>query len=213
MRIVDPLRQPELAATHRGVVPPLLPTLALALVAGLLSLACHEPTPTPAKAAFVRPPAMASAPGLSAFDPGRALVGADLAPVPASEAFARLVPLVAMVEPQARAAQIGSQVGSQVAAQVTVQVTGPARSERRRPAPNRLAATPPAATQASAAKAPADAVVPTAVATEPAGGRLLPDGALPFVDTADAVWDAARTLGTGVTSVGSSVITLVSDLR
>lgn len=196
MRIVDPLRQPEMAATHRGVVPPFLPTLGLALVAGLLSLACREPAEAPARAAE-RPPVMAVAPGLSSFDPGRALVGADLAPVPASEAFARLVPLVAASEPSARPAQ----------AQAS------ARLERRRPAPSRLAVTPPApATLPASAKASPEAA-PAAVAAAPESRRFLPGGALPFADTADAVWDAARGLGTGVASLGSSVTTLVSDLR
>ncbi|GJE71815.1 hypothetical protein CHKEEEPN_3365 [Methylorubrum podarium] len=56
------------------------------------------------------------------------------------------------------------------------------------------------------------------------GDRFLPTGALPFA-AVDAVWDAARSAGTGavtgavsgaatgVATLGSSVVTFVSDLR
>ena len=50
--------------------------------------------------------------------------------------------------------------------------------------------------------------------------RVLPAGALPFA-AVDAVWDAARTAGSGaatkvttsVTNLSGSVVSLVSDLR
>lgn len=202
MRTVDPLRQPEGTATHRSVVPPFLPTLGLALVAGLLSLVCREPAETP-KAPPERPPVMSLAPGLSTFDPGRALLTAELDPVPASEAFARLTPLVTgSIEPAARPARFANTT----------------RAERRKAPPSRIAvghppaSQPPAATQ-TAAK-PASPPVPSPFAeAETESGRFLPRGALPFADTADAVLDTARGLGERVTTLGSSVSTIVTALR
>lgn len=198
MRTVDPLRQPEGTATHRSVVPPFLPTLGLALVAGLLSLVCREPAEAP-KAAPERPPVMSLAPGLSTFDPGRALLTAELDPVPASEAFARLTPLVTgSIEPASRPARFANT----------------SRAERRKAPPSRIAvghppaAPPPAATQTAAKPVPS----PFAE-VEAENGRFLPRGALPFADTADAVLDTARGLGESVTSLGSSVSTIVTALR
>ncbi len=202
MRIVDPLREPDGTATHRSVVPPFLPTLGLALVAGLLSLVCREPTDAP-KAAPERPPVMSMAPGLSPFDPGRALLTAELDPVPASEAFARLTPLVTgSIEPASR----------------PVRFANTTRAERRKAPPSRIAvghppaAQPPVPTQ-TAAK-PASTPVPSPFAeVETENSRFLPRGALPFADTADAVLDTARGLGERVTTLGSSVSTLVTALR
>ncbi|WP_286134312.1 hypothetical protein [Methylobacterium sp. Leaf123] len=195
-----------MSATPRAVLPPLLPTLALAVAAALLSLVCREPAkgPTMLPVESVRSvPAMAAAPGLTVFDPGKALL-AEVEAGPASEAFARLVPLVAANEaapPQARRPRLA------------------ARTERRRAAANRMATTQPA----SPAKVAAEPVVaaPAAMArAEDEGSRFLPAGALPFA-AVDAVWDAARTAGsgaatkvtTGVTSLSSSVVGLVSELR
>ena len=199
MRIVDPLRRPDVAGTHRGVVPPFLPTLGLALAAALLSLVCREPAKAPAEP-VARPPAMTAAPGLAAFNPAHALV-ADLDPVPASEAFARLTPLVPLA-PEAAATPARP-----------ARVAASGRGERRRAAASRLATTQPKTL-------PADSLA--SGAPEPEGvARFLPAGALPFASTADAVWDAARSLGSGAatlggsvgSSVGSSVTTLVSGLR
>lgn len=195
MRTVDPLRQPDGAATHRSVVPPFLPTLGLALVAGLLSFVCREPAQAP-KAAPERPPAMSLAPGLSPFDPGRALLTAELDPVPASEAFARLTPLVtgslASAEPAARPARLATAN----------------RNERRRTPASRIVTSPPPATQAAAKPGP----LPFAeTAAEDKG--FLPGGALPFADTADAMLDTARGLGARVSSLGSSVSTVLTALR
>ncbi|TFZ59366.1 hypothetical protein E4V01_07935 [Methylorubrum sp. Q1] len=208
MRVVDPLRKPDVSATPRAVLPPLLPTLGLAVAAALLSLVCREPAqgPTMPPVESVRAvPAMAAAPGFTVFDPGKALL-ADVEAGPASEAFARLVPLVAAREaapPQARPPRLAT------------------RTERRRATASRMATTQPA----SPAKAAFEPVVsaPAAVAraeelarAEEEGGRFLPAGALPFA-AVDAVWDAARTAGsgaaTGVTSLSGSVVSLVSELR
>lgn len=202
MRVVDPLRKPDVSATPRAVLPPLLPTLGLAVVAALLSLACREPAkgPTVEPAASVRPlPAMAAAPGFTMFDPGKALL-ADAEAGPASEAFARLVPLVAASEaapPRARPPRLA------------------ARTERRRASASRTATAQPA----SPAKVASEPVVPVPAAmarAEEEGSRFLPAGALPFA-AVDAVWDAARTAGsgaaTGAATLGSSVVGLVSDLR
>jgi hypothetical protein len=198
MRTVDPLRQPEGTATHRSVVPPFLPTLGLALVAGLLSLACREPAEAP-KVAPERPPVMSVAPGLSTFDPGRALLTAELDPVPASEAFARLTPLVTgSIEPASRPARFANT----------------SRAERRKAPPSRIAVGQPPAGQPPAATQTAAKPVPSPFAeVEAENDRFLPRGALPFADTADAVVDAARGLGTRVTTLGSSVSTLVTSLR
>lgn len=206
MRVVDPLRKPDVSATPRAVLPPLLPTLGLAVAAALLSLVCREPAKEPMMAPVesARPvPAMAAAPGFTVFDPGKALL-ADVEAGPASEAFARLVPLVAASEaaaPPARPPRLA------------------ARAERRRPSASRMATTQPA----SPPKAASEPVVsaPAAMArVEEEGGRFLPAGALPFA-AVDAVWDAARSAGsgaatgvtTGVTTLGSSVVSLVADLR
>lgn len=198
MRTVDPLRQPEVAATHRSVVPPFLPTLGLALVAGLLSLVCREPAETP-NVAPERPPVMSLAPGLSTFDPGRALLTAELDPVPASEAFARLTPLVtgsiASAEPAARPSRLATTT----------------RNERRRTPPSRIVASPPPA-PAAAQAATKPGPLPFADAEAEDRG-FLPGGALPFADTADAMLDAARGLGARVTSLGSSVGTVLTALR
>lgn len=205
MRVVDPLRKPDVSATPRPVLPPFLPTLGLAVVAALLSLACREPAkgPTMEPAGSSRPvPAMAAAPGLAVFDPGKALL-ADVEAGPASEAFARLMPLVAASEAAPAAAR-----PPRVAA----------RPERRRAPASRMATTQPAGPQKSA-----EPVVPAPAAmarAEEEDDRFLPTGALPFA-AVDAVWDAARRAGTGaatgvatgVTSLGSSVVSLVSELR
>lgn len=215
MRVIDPLRKPDVSATPRAVLPPFLPTLGLAVVAALLSLACREPAKDAPKEAameaveMARPlPAMAAAPGLTVFDPGRALL-ADVEAAPAGEAFARLMPLAAAGEaapPPARAPRVA------------------ARGERRRGAPvSRTAATQPAS---PAKAAPEPTGIPAAMAPAPVAraeeedSRFLPAGALPFA-AVDAVWDAARSAGsgaaagvtTGVTSLGSSVVGLVADLR
>lgn len=205
MRVVDPLRKPDVSATPRPVLPPFLPTLGLAVVAALLSLACREPAkgPTMEPAGSSRPvPAMAAAPGLAVFDPGKALL-ADVEAGPASEAFARLMPLVAASEAAPAAAR-----PPRVAA----------RPERRRVPASRMATTQPASPQKSA-----EPVVPAPAAmarAEEEDDRFLPTGALPFA-AVDAAWDAARRAGTGaatgvatgVTSLGSSVVSLVSELR
>ncbi|AWI91134.1 hypothetical protein C0214_24780 [Methylobacterium sp. DM1] len=205
MRVVDPLRKPDVSATPRPVLPPFLPTLGLAVVAALLSLACREPAkgPTMEPAGSSRPiPAMAAAPGLAVFDPGKALL-ADVEAGPASEAFARLMPLVAASEAAPAAAR-----PPRVAA----------RPERRRAPASRMATTQPASPQKSA-----EPVVPAPAAmarAEEEDDRFLPTGALPFA-AVDAAWDAARRAGsgaatgvaTGVTSLGSSVVSLVSELR
>lgn len=205
MRVVDPLRKPDVSATPRPVLPPFLPTLGLAVVAALLSLACREPAkgPTMEPAGSSRPvPAMAAAPGLAVFDPGKALL-ADVEAGPASEAFARLMPLVAVSEAAPAAAR-----SPRVAA----------RPERRRVPASRMATTQPASPQKSA-----EPVVPAPAAmarAEEEDDRFLPTGALPFA-AVDAAWDAARRAGTGaatgvatgVTSLGSSVVSLVSELR
>jgi len=202
MRIVDPLREPDGTATHRSVVPPFLPTLGLALVAGLLSLVCREPAEAP-KALPERPPAMTLAPGLSTFDPGRALLTAELDPVPASEAFARLTPLVTgSIEPASRPARFANTN----------------RADRRKAPPSRIAVGHPPAAQPSVATQtaakPVSSPVPSPFAeVEAENGRFLPRGALPFADTADAVLDAARGLGDRVTTLGSSVSTIVTALR
>lgn len=202
MRTVDPLRQPEGTATHRSVVPPFLPTLGLALVAGLLSLVCREPAEA-TKAAPERPPVMSLAPGLSTFDPGRALLTAELDPVPASEAFARLTPLVTgSIEPATRPARFANT----------------SRAERRKAPPSRIAVSHPPAGQPVAATQTATKTVGTPVPSpfaeaETENSRFLPRGALPFADTADAVLDTARGLGDRVTTLGSSVSTLVTALR
>lgn len=205
MRVVDPLRKPDVSATPRPVLPPFLPTLGLAVVAALLSLACREPAkgPTVEPAGSARPvPAMAAAPGLAVFDPGKALL-ADVEAGPASEAFARLMPLVAASEAAPAAAR-----PPRVAA----------RPERRRAPASRMATTQPASPQKNA-----EPVVPAPAAmarAEEEDDRFLPTGALPFA-AVDAAWDAARRAGTGaatgvatgVTSLGSSVVSLVSELR
>lgn len=205
MRVVDPLRKPDVSATPRPVLPPFLPTLGLAVVAALLSLACREPAkgPTMEPAGSSRPvPAMAAAPGLAVFDPGKALL-ADVEAGPASEAFARLMPLVAASEAAPAAAR-----PPRVAA----------RPERRRVPASRMATTQPASPQKSA-----EPVVPAPAAmarAEEEDDRFLHTGALPFA-AVDAAWDAARRAGTGaatgvatgVTSLGSSVVSLVSELR
>ncbi|CAO4168846.1 hypothetical protein CFFPNG_01251 [Methylorubrum aminovorans] len=205
MRVVDPLRKPDVSATPRPVLPPFLPTLGLAVVAALLSLACREPAkgPTMEPAGSSRPvPAMAAAPGLAVFDPGKALL-ADVEAGPASEAFARLMPLVAASEAAPAAAR-----PPRVAA----------RPERRRVPASRMATTQPASPQKSA-----EPVVPAPAAmarAEEEDDRFLPTGALPFA-AVDAAWDAARRAGTGaatgvatgVTSLGSSVVSLVSEMR
>lgn len=197
MRVVDPLRKPDITATPRAGLPPFLPTLGLALAAALLSLACREPAKAPADAgkpvSAQAVPAMASAPILSPFNPGNALVAAS-ATVPATEAFARLLPLVAANEAAPAPARPAR-----------------ARAERRRPAVNRLATTQPAAPQRSAAR-PATPPEAPAVTAEAEGDRFLPAGALPFA-AIDAAWDAARNAGTGAAHLGSSVVSLVSDLR
>jgi hypothetical protein len=205
MRIVDPLRKPDVSATPRPVLPPFLPTLGLAVVAALLSLACREPAKqsAPEPAASARSvPAMAAAPGLTVFDPGRALL-ADIEAGPASEAFARLVPLVAAGEAAPSSAR-----PPRVAA----------RPERRRAPASRMATTQPASPQRSAEPVvPAPAPMARAEEEE---DRFLPTGALPFA-AVDAAWDAARRVGagtatgvaTGVATLGSSVVGLVSDLR
>ncbi|SFL00659.1 hypothetical protein [Methylorubrum salsuginis] len=203
MRTVDPLRQPDGAATHRSVVPPFLPTLGLALVAGLLSFVCHEPAEAP-KAAPERPPVLSLAPGLSPFDPGRALLTAELDPVPASEAFARLTPLVT-----------GS-IDSAPHASRPARFANTSRSDRRKAPPSRIAVGHPAAGQAPAATQAAAKSVPVPppfAEVEAENSRFLPRDALPFADTADAVLDAARGLGTRVTTLGSSVSTMVTALR
>lgn len=205
MRVVDPLRKPDVSATPRPVLPPFLPTLGLAVVAALLSLACREPAKGPIMepAGSSRPvPAMAAAPGLAVFDPGKALL-ADVEAGPASEAFARLMPLVAASEAAPAAAR-----PPRVAA----------RPERRRAPASRMATTQPASPQKNA-----EPVVPAPAAmarAEEEDDRFLPTGALPFA-AVDAAWDAARRAGTGaatgvatgVTSLGSSVVSLVSELR
>lgn len=201
MRVVDPLRKPDVSATPRAVLPPFLPTLGLAVFAALLSLACREPTKGPAMepAALVRAvPAMAATPGFTVFDPGKTLL-ADVEAGPASEAFARLVPLVAASEaapPSARPPRVA------------------ARPERRRAPASRMATTQPVS-PARAAEPTGSAPAPLA-RTEDEGDRFLPTGALPFA-AVDAAWDAARSAGsgatTGVATLGSSVVSLVSDLR
>ncbi|HEV2544489.1 MAG TPA: hypothetical protein VGU70_17185 [Methylobacterium sp.] len=205
MRVVDLLRKPDVSATPRPVLPPFLPTLGLAVVAALLSLACREPAkgPTMEPAGSSRPvPAMAAAPGLAVFDPGKALL-ADVEAGPASETFARLMPLVAASEAAPAAAR-----PPRVAA----------RPERRRAPASRMVTTQPANPQKNA-----EPVVPAPAAmarAEEEDDRFLPTGALPFA-AVDAAWDAARRAGTGaatgvatgVTSLGSSVVSLVSELR
>jgi hypothetical protein len=209
MRVVDPLRKPDMSATPRPVLPPLLPTLGLAVVAALLSLACREPAKGPSMAPVesARPvPAMAAVPGLTAFDPGRALL-ADVEAGPASEAFARLMPLVAASEAAPALAR-----PPRVAAQ----------PERRRAPASRMATTQPASPQKVAE--PVSPPPASMARAEEDGDRFLPTGALPFA-AVDAVWDAARSAGTGavtgavsgaatgVATLGSSVVTFVSDLR
>ncbi|ACK85727.1 hypothetical protein [Methylorubrum extorquens] len=206
MRVVDPLRKPDVSATPRAVLPPLLPTLGLAVAAALLSLVCREPAkgPTMPPVESARPvPAMAAAPGFTVFDPGKALLS-DVEAGPASEAFARLVPLVAANEaapPQARPPRLAT------------------RTERRRATASRMATTQPA----SPAKAASEPVIPAPAAmarVEDESDRVLPAGVLPFA-AVDAVWDAARTAGSGaaakvttsVTNLSGSVVSLVSDLR
>lgn len=196
MRVVDPLRKPDMAATPRAGLPPFLPTLGLAVVAALLSLVCREPAKqgpdvtgsigieAPAQASLSAPPSMTVAPSLSPFNPGNALV-ADLEPVPASEAFARLAPLVALGEPEVAPRPARS--------------PATARAERRRQPASRMATTQPPPKSMSA---PA----------EPEGSRFLPAGALPFA-AIDATWDAVRSAGTGAAHLGSSVVSLVSELR
>ena len=197
MRVVDPLRKPDVSATSRASLPPFLPTLGLALVAALMSFACREPAKqgpevtgslgisAPSQAL----PAMTVAPSLSPFNPGNALV-ADLQPVPASEAFARLAPLVAM--------------GESEAASRPARPPAMARAERRRSSPGRLATTQPTP--------PPKSMSAPATAAETEGSRFLPAGALPFA-AIDAAWDAARSAGTGAAHLGSSVVSLVSELR
>lgn len=197
MRVIDPLRKPDVATTHRAIVPPLLPTLGLALVAALLSLTCREPARAPAvpdKAAIRALPALAAAESLSVFDPGKALL-ADYEPVPASEAFARLAPLVAASEAAAPPAR-------------PARVPMAARTERRRPPTSRMATTQPA--PAPAAKHASEPFGQTAMSDEE-DRRFLPADALPFA--AEAAWDAARSAGAGAVRLGGSVVSLVSDLR
>ncbi len=140
-------------------------------------------------------PALA-VPSLTSFNPGPLLV-ADLDPVPASEAFARLAPLVAASEPAAAPAR--------PARNPVI-----ARSERRRPAASRVATT-----QPTVAPKPASEPTPPPAAlarVETEGTRFLPEGALPFA-AIDAAWEAARSAGTGAVHLGGSVVSLVSDLR
>ena len=195
MRVVDPLRKPDVSATPRAVLPPLLPTLGLAVAAALLSLVCREPAkgPTMPPVESARPvPAMAAAPGFTVFDPGKALL-ADLDPVPASEAFARLAPPIVVSEAPARPARQPMM----------------AKSERRRPPASRVATTqaPPAAPSKPVAEP-----FERSAASEAEDQRFLPAGALPFA-AVDAAWDAARSAGAGAVSLGGSVVSLVSALR
>lgn len=212
MRVFDPLRKPDVAATAHPVLPPFLPTLGLAVVAALLSLACREPAKEAVESA--RPvPAMAAAPGVVLFDPGRALL-ADVEAAPASEAFARLMPLVAASEAaptSARPARVAARPERRRAPASRMATTQPAIPAKAAPEPAGMASAP----MASAPEAPA----PMA-RVEEEDSRFLPAGALPFA-AVDAVWDAARGAGsgaaagvkTGVTSLGSSVVGLVADLR
>lgn len=196
MRVFDPLRKPDVATTHRAVVPPLLPTLGLALVAALLSLTCREPAkdaPSPNRPVSVQAlPVMASADRLSVFDPGKALL-ADLDPVPASEAFARLAPPVVASDAPARPARQPMM----------------AKSERRRPPASRVATT---QTPPAAPSKPVAEPFERSTASEAEDQRFLPAGALPFA-AVDAAWDAARSAGAGAVSLGGSVVSLVSALR
>ena len=189
------------SGTARGVTPPLLPTLAMAVILGAASYLCHEP-------AAVAPPASVPATALAAAPEATA----EAPFIPAPLAFQTQFPLVvAQAEP---------------AIQARKAVARPARiAAPRRPEPPRVATKAPLAAE----KTPqvfekALPFVPEAevsqAAAETDGGLLpavalpdvtLPDVALPFAPTIRAFSRASAAAGAFVVDKSAAASAFVVD--
>ncbi|KQU29329.1 hypothetical protein ASG63_17760 [Methylobacterium sp. Leaf94] len=204
------------SGSARGVTPPLLPTLAMAVILGAASYLCHEPAPV--APASVPATAVAAAPEATAVAPF----------IPAPLAFQSQFPLVivAQAEPAAQAhrtlprpARLAAPRGFEhprLAAAKVAPTTdkAPQVSERAPQAPAR-----PPQVREKALPSAAEAEVSHAAAEGDEGvlpgiglpDATLPDLALPFAPTIRAVTQAGAAAGAFMGAKTAAAGTFVSD--
>ena len=186
MRICDPsVARRDPLSTGRTSLVPFLPTLVTAFAIGGLSLLCREPA--------AQPP-IAPAPSMTMAVVPVSAPTRDAREWPVSLLLAQLPPPV-MTEPAPASVRVANR-----------RSCAAGRCETRRALAARSA---PATTPARPSPEP---VLARRDAPEPERAGTLPDDALPFISAADRVWDAARTLGGRVTTIGSSVSDVLPNL-
>lgn len=195
--------------TPRSSVLPFIPTLVTALLIGSFSLLCRHPAAP--EAVPTDPPAMVSAelsrPGEDGFHGALTRDGSQTG-MPGTVAFARFYPIV----PEAPSERVAAAASKPAPAR-------PARSAKRPCAGSKCGETPRAEAARYAADAPrpvdATASVPGKASPfriEPRAPVDLPDGALPFAPTAEAVVERVRAMGSETAHLGGTVLGSLASL-
>lgn len=195
--------------TPRSSVLPFIPTLVTALLIGSFSLLCRHPAAPEAMPADL--PALVSSelsrPGEEGFHPSLAREGIESG-VPAALAFARAYPIV----PEAPSERVAAAASKPAPAR-------PVRSAKRPCSGQKCGENHRAEAARYAADAPRPVDATSSVPSRPSPFRIdprapveLPDGALPFAPTAEAVVDSVRAMGSQTASLGGAVIGSLASL-
>lgn len=194
--------------TPRSSVLPFLPTLVTALVIGSLSLVCREPsTPEPGPVAL---PAIVEA-ELSRSGQDGLRSGVDTydtqASVPATLAFARLYPIVPEAPSERVATNAGKPAPARIARSAKRPCIGSKCGENHRAEALRYASDAPRPVDATSSVPGKD----SPFRIDPRPPIELPDGALPFSPTAEAMVDTVRAMGDGTASLGGAVLASLGE--